>query len=54
MIQEHFKNLQKYHEENNIELPQKFIDLFAKHLVAGNPLEPLLPLHDGNIVKELG
>jgi len=36
-IQEHFKNLQKYHEENNIELPQKFIDLFAKHPVAGSP-----------------
>lgn len=26
----------------------------AKHLDAGTPLEPLLPLHDGNIVKELG
>ena len=25
----------------------------AKHLVAGNPLEPLLPLSDGNIREEL-
>lgn len=27
--------------------------LLAKHLVAGNPLEPLLPLSDGNICEEL-
>jgi hypothetical protein len=26
----------------------------AKHLDAGNPLEPLLPLNHGNIIKELG
>ena len=25
----------------------------AKHLVAGNPLESLLPLSDGNICEEL-
>lgn len=36
-IQEHFQNLKKYHEENNIELPQEFINLFAKHPVAGSP-----------------
>jgi hypothetical protein len=35
-------------------MPQEFIDLFAKYLVAGNPLEPLLPLTDGNIREELG
>jgi hypothetical protein len=43
-IEEHYKHLIDYHTQNNIELPQKFIDLFAKHLVAGNPLEPSLPL----------
>jgi hypothetical protein len=43
-IEQHYKHLIDYHTQNNIELPQKFIDLFAKHLVAGNPLEPSLPL----------
>jgi hypothetical protein len=37
-IEEHFNNLKLYHTNNNIELPQKFIDLFAKHLdVRGTP-----------------
>lgn len=36
-IQEHFEILKKYHTENNIELPQEYINLFAKHLVAGSP-----------------
>ena len=43
-IEQHLKYLSDYHTEQNIEFPQKFIDLFAKHLDAGNPLEPLLPL----------
>lgn len=36
-IEEHYKKLLKYHEENKLDLPQVFIDLFAKHLVAGSP-----------------
>jgi hypothetical protein len=39
-IEEHLKTLQTYHRENSIEMPQEYIDLFAKHLAAGNPLEP--------------
>ena len=38
-IKKHVKTLKKYHKENNIELPQKFTKLYAKHLEAGNPLE---------------
>ena len=53
-IEEHYNHLLQYHKEKNIEMPQEFIDLFAKYLVAGNPLEPLLPLTDGNIREELG
>jgi hypothetical protein len=37
----HFEKLKKYHLENNLDLPQEYIDLFAKHLVAGSPLEPI-------------
>jgi len=37
----------------NLELPQVFIRLFAKHLDAGNPLELLLPLTSGNVCEEL-
>ena len=40
-IEEHLQKLIIYHEENNIELPQNYIDLFAKHLDAGSPLEPI-------------
>lgn len=36
-IEEHLQKLIIYHEENNIELPQTYIDLFAKHLDAGSP-----------------
>jgi hypothetical protein len=36
-IEQHLKTLQTYHVENNIELPQVYIDLFAKHLEAGTP-----------------
>ena len=53
-IEQHLEKLKSYHEKNNIELPETFIDLFAKHLDAGNPLEPLLPLSQGNLEKELG
>lgn len=43
-IELHYKKLVEYHSEKKLELPQVFIDLFAKHLDAGTPLEPLLPL----------
>jgi superfamily II DNA helicase RecQ len=36
-IKDHFKKLTKYHKDNNILLPQKFIKLYAKHLEAGTP-----------------
>ena len=39
-IEQHLLKLTDYHTEKNIELPQIYIDLFAKHLAAGNPLEP--------------
>jgi len=39
-IEEHLKTLETYHIENKIELPHIYIELFAKHLAAGNPLEP--------------
>jgi uncharacterized protein (DUF983 family) len=41
-IEQHLKKLKEYHTENKLDLPQVFIDLFAKHLVAGTPLEPVL------------
>jgi hypothetical protein len=41
-IRAHLKKLKEYHIENKLDLPQVYIDLFAKHLVAGNPLEPVL------------
>ena len=53
-IDQHYKKILEYHKKNNIEMPQEFICLFAKHLVAGNPLEPSLPLTLGNICEELG
>lgn len=40
-ITTHLKKLQEYHIQQNIKLPQIYIDLFAKHLVAGIPLEPI-------------
>ena len=43
-IEQHLEKLKEYHLENKLDLPQVFIDLFAKYLVAGNPLEPSLPL----------
>jgi hypothetical protein len=36
-IETHLNKLIKYHKENNIEMPQKYINLLAKHLVAGIP-----------------
>jgi hypothetical protein len=53
-IEEHYNHLLQYHKENNIEMPQEFIDLFAKHLVVGKPLKPSLPLTLGNVREELG
>ena len=53
-VEQHYKKLVEYHLENELDLPQVFIDLFARYLVAGNPLELLLPLTDGNIREELG
>jgi len=52
-IEQHYKKLVEYHKKNNIELPQIFIDLFAKHLVDGNPLKPSLPLTSGNNCEDL-
>jgi hypothetical protein len=39
-IEEHLKKLITYHIENSIELPDIYINLFAKYLAAGIPLEP--------------
>jgi hypothetical protein len=40
-VKSHYEQLKKFHEENKLDLPQVYIDLFAKHLVAGSPLEPI-------------
>jgi hypothetical protein len=53
-VEQHLEYLKKYHEERRIEFPQKFIDLFAKHLVDGNPLKQPLPLQLGNSLEEHG
>lgn len=37
-IEQHRTRLLEYHKEHKIDFPQKFIDLFARHLVAGTPL----------------
>ncbi len=39
-VKKHFETLKTYHKDNNIQLPQKFINFYAKHLAAGIPLEP--------------
>jgi hypothetical protein len=36
-VKSHYKKLVEYHLHNNLDLPQVYIDLFAKHLVAGSP-----------------
>ena len=53
-IEQHLKTLTEYHTKNNIEMPQTFIDLYAKHLDDGKPLKLSLPLADGNICEDLG
>ena len=40
-IEQHYKKLVEYHLENKLDLPQVYIDLFVKYLVAGSPLEPI-------------
>ena len=40
-VEQHYKKIVEYHIENQLDLPQVFIDLFAKHLDAGSPLEPI-------------
>ena len=42
-IEQHLEKIKEYHLENKLDLPQVFIDLFAKYLVDGNPLKPSLP-----------
>lgn len=53
-LHEHLEKLKKYHNENELDLPQVYIDLFAKYLDAGTPLEPLLPLSSRNVTEDLG
>jgi hypothetical protein len=43
-IEQHYKKITEYHSENKLDLPQVFINLFAKHLADGNPLKLSLPL----------
>jgi hypothetical protein len=52
-IESHYKILLEYHIKNKLEIPQTFIDLFAKHLDDGKPLKPSLPLINGNINEDL-
>jgi hypothetical protein len=40
-VDKHYKKIVEYHLENNLDLPQVFVDLFAKYLDAGSPLEPI-------------
>ena len=53
-IEQHYRHLLEYHKEKNMEIPQTFVDLFARYLVAGTALEPSLPLIHGNVNEELG
>lgn len=53
-IEQQLQRLVDYHKNKNMELPQVYIDLFAKHLVDGKPLKPSLPLSSGNIGEEHG
>ena len=43
-IEQHLEKIKEYHLENKLDLPQVFIDLFAKYLVVGNPPKSSLPL----------
>jgi transaldolase len=38
-IKEHLEKLKEYHIQKNIELPEIYVNLLVKHLVAGIPLE---------------
>jgi hypothetical protein len=51
-INSHYKKVIQYHKENNIVLPNEYINLFAKHLVDGNPLKLSLPLTIGNFCED--
>jgi len=53
-VEQHYKFLTEYHKNRNMIMPQSFIDLFAKHLVDGNPLKQSLPLTSGNFGEDLG
>jgi hypothetical protein len=53
-IIEHLNKLRQYHNEKNIELPDEYIELYARHLDAGNSLEPMIPSNSGNANGELG
>jgi len=53
-IRQHYQTLHEYSCSKGINVPQEFIELLAKHLDAGSPLEPSLPLPDGNVLEELG
>jgi hypothetical protein len=53
-VEQHYKFLSEYHKNKKITMPQSFIDLFAKHLVDGNPLKQSLPLTSGNLCEDLG
>jgi len=53
-VEKHYKHLLEYHKQKNIEMPQNFVSLFAKHLVDGNPLKQSLPLTSGNLCEDLG
>jgi len=53
-IEQHLSKLTEYHTTHNVYLPQLYIDLFARYLVAGSPLEPLLPPLSRNRLGELG
>ena len=52
-IDAHYKKVVQYHKEKNIELPNEYINLFAKHLVDGDILKLSLPFTCGNICEEL-
>jgi hypothetical protein len=36
----HYENIRSYFEIRNLELDQEYMEILAKHLDAGNPLEP--------------
>ena len=40
-ISNHYNKLLEYHNKHNIIMPQEYNHLFAKHLDAGSPLEPI-------------